>query len=192
MVYSLALSLPGTPVLFYGEEIGMGENLAVPGRSAVRTPMQWTSAPDAGFSTADPSAFPAAITEGRFGPLAANVADQRRDEGSLLNWFERMIRRRKETPELGLGTWQVLPSRHKAVLVHRCDWEGSAVVAVHNFSADPYPIEITVDDAEERGPVDDLLGDADLVIDDGAIRLTIEGYGYRWMRLRAPGQRPTP
>jgi maltose alpha-D-glucosyltransferase/alpha-amylase len=192
MVYSLVLSLPGTPVLFYGEEIGMGENLAVEGRSAVRTPMQWTDGPNAGFSTADPSAFPAPITDGRFGPLAVNVAGQRREQGSLLNWFERMIRQRRETPEFGLGAWQVLPGRINAVLVHRCDWDGSAVVAVHNFSPEPYSIDIPVDNADQRGPVDDLLGDERLEIDDGAIHLTIEGYGYRWLRLRAPGQRPRP
>ena len=108
MLYSLLFTLPGTPVLFYGEEIGMGENLAEPGRAAVRTPMQWSSEAGGGFSTADPSTFPAAVAEGEYGPLAVNVADQRRDPESLLNWFERMIRRRRETPELGLGTWAVI------------------------------------------------------------------------------------
>jgi maltose alpha-D-glucosyltransferase/alpha-amylase len=192
MLYSLLFSLPGIPVMFYGEEIGMGENLAVGGRGAVRTPMQWTDGPGAGFSTAKPSTFPAPVTEGRFGPMAVNVARQRRDPGSLLNWFERLTRRRKETPEIGFGTWRVLASGSKSVLVHRCDWEGSAVIAVHNFSADPYEIEIEVDDADRRASVDDLLGSEDVSIDGGKIRLTVEGYGYYWLRMPAPGQRPVP
>src|SRR3546814_2202472 len=84
MVYSLLFSLPGTPVLFYGEEIGMGENLDVDGRPSVRTPMQWTDGRNAGFSSARPSRLTRPLPDGRFGPLAVNVADQRRDPDSLL------------------------------------------------------------------------------------------------------------
>ena len=79
MVYSLLFSLPGTPVLFYGEEIGMGENLDVDGRLSVRTPMQWTDGRNAGFSSARPSRLTRPLPDGRFGPLAVNVAEQRRD-----------------------------------------------------------------------------------------------------------------
>ena len=103
MVYSLLFSLPGTPVLFYGEEIGMGENLDIEGRMSVRTPMQWTDEENGGFSKARPSRLRRPVVEGRFGPLAVNVAAQRRDPESLLSWMERLIRRRRETPELGLG-----------------------------------------------------------------------------------------
>ncbi len=84
MVYSLLFSLPGTPVLFYGEEIGMGENLDVPGRMAVRTPMQWTAAEHGGFSTASADALPAPVVEGGYGPEFVNVEAQRRDPESLL------------------------------------------------------------------------------------------------------------
>ena len=108
MVYSLMFSLPGTPVLFYGEEIGMGENLEIEGRRSVRSPMQWIDDAKAGFSDARPSRLIRPVTEGRFGPMAVNVAAQRRDPDSLLNWMERIIRRRRETPEIGWGTWQVL------------------------------------------------------------------------------------
>ena len=100
MVYSLAFSLPGTPVLFYGEEIGMAENLAIEGRYSVRAPMQWS--PDGGFTRLR-RAVPA---DGR-GRLRARSGStsptQRRDPDSLLNWFERLIRRRRECPELGFG-----------------------------------------------------------------------------------------
>src|SRR5690606_17275907 len=89
LVYSLLFTLPGTPVLFYGEEIGMGENLDVDGRLSVRTPMQWSSGPNGGFSTAPPSKLVRPLPEGQFGPLAVNAADQRRSDDSLLNWMER-------------------------------------------------------------------------------------------------------
>src|SRR3954471_10784316 len=95
MVYSLLFSLPGTPVLFYGEEIGMGENLEAEGRMAVRTPMQWSPERGAGF-TPDREWIVRPLVSGRFGPERVNVTAQRRDPHSLLNWFERLIRRRRE------------------------------------------------------------------------------------------------
>ena len=111
MAYSLMFSLPGTPVLFYGEEIGMGEQPTIPGRLAVRSPMQWTDDATAGFTRAKPRKLLRPLAEGRFGPLAVNVAAQRRDPDSLLNWMERVTRRRRDTPELGWGEWTVLPQR---------------------------------------------------------------------------------
>ena len=134
MVYSLMFSLPGTPVLFYGEEIGMGENLAIEGRMSVRAPMQWTAEPHGGFSTvedAKPLCRP--VAEGRFGPEHVNAFAQRRDPDSLLNWMERLIRRRRECPELGWGTFTALSPREPQVLAHRCDWDGATIVAVHNL-----------------------------------------------------------
>jgi maltose alpha-D-glucosyltransferase/alpha-amylase len=192
MVYSLLFSLPGTPVLFYGEEIGMGENLAAPGRAAVRTPMQWSDDPGAGFSTADPSTFPAPIADGRYAPLAVNVFAQRRDPQSLLNWFERLIRRRKETPEFGLGQWDVLTNDVPAVLAHRCQWEGTTVVAVHNFSAEPCELELKLDGLDGEMVADDLLGDDRLEIEGSVLRLTLETYAARWYRLRRADERPMP
>jgi maltose alpha-D-glucosyltransferase/alpha-amylase len=192
MVYSLLFSLPGTPVLFYGEEIGMGENLAAPGRAAVRTPMQWSDDPGAGFSTADPSTFPAPIADGRYAPLAVNVFAQRRDPQSLLNWFERLIRRRKETPEFGLGQWDVLTNDVPAVLAHRCQWEATTVVAVHNFSAEPCELELKIDGLDGEMVADDLLGDDRLEVEGGVLRLTLETYAARWYRLRRPDERPMP
>jgi trehalose synthase len=192
MLYSLLFSLPGTPVLFYGEEIGMGENLDAPGRHAVRTPMQWSDEPGAGFSTAEPSQFPSPLTEGRFGPLAVNVVAQRRDTDSLLNWFERMIRRRRETPELGLGRWQVVKNDARSVLAHRCDWDGSTVIAVHNFSAEPCPVELALGPVDDVVAIDDLLGQEQLPVDEPVLTLTLEGYGFRWYRLRRAGQRIRP
>ncbi len=193
MAYSLLFSLPGTPVLFYGEEIGMGENLDVPDRRAVRTPMQWSDEPGAGYSTAAPERFPRPVTEGEFGPLAVNVAGQRRDAGSLLNWFERLIRRRRETPEIGLGTWAVVANDAPGVLAHRCDWDGSTVVAVHNFAAEPCRVELRLDDVDDAAGADDLLdGSAEHPLDEPVLHLTLAGYGYRWLRIRRRGQRLSP
>jgi maltose alpha-D-glucosyltransferase/alpha-amylase len=193
MAYSLLFSLPGTPVLFYGEEIGMGENLAVPDRLSVRTPMQWSDEAGAGFSTAEPARFPRPLTGGEFGPLAVNVAAQRRDPGSLLNWFERLIRRRRETPELGLGTWSVIPNKARPVLAHRCDWEDATVVAVHNFSAEPCRLDLPLDGLDDAVGADDLLDElGEHPLDGPSLSLTLEGYGYRWLRIRRKGQRRQP
>ncbi|HZM29046.1 MAG TPA: alpha-amylase family protein [Acidimicrobiales bacterium] len=193
MAYSLLFSLPGTPVLFYGEEIGMGENLEVPGRQAVRTPMQWSDEPGGGFSTAPPRRFPAPLVEGEFGPLAVNVAHQRRDPGSLLNWFERLIRRRRETPELGLGTWAVIPTDPPSILAHRCDWRDSTVVAVHNFSAEPCRVEVPLDGLDDAVAADDLLnGTGERPLDAPVIPLTVGGHGHQWFRIRRAGRRLAP
>jgi maltose alpha-D-glucosyltransferase/alpha-amylase len=193
MAYSLLFSLPGTPVLFYGEEIGMGENLAAPDRLAVRTPMQWSDEAGAGFSPADPSTFPTPVTEGEYGPLAVNVTQQRRDAGSLLNWFERLVRRRRETPELGLGAWSVIATPEPAVLAHRCDWDGTTVVAVHNFSAEPCRLDVPLDGLDDAvGAVELLDGVPETELDEPVLHLELGGYGYRWFRVRREGQRRTP
>jgi maltose alpha-D-glucosyltransferase/alpha-amylase len=194
MVYSLQFSLPGTPVLFYGEEIGMGENLAAPGRAAVRTPMQWSGGPGAGFSTADPSRFPAPVAPTSHAGWPVDVASARRDPSSLLNWFERLIRRRRETPELGYGTARVLDSGVPAVLVHRCDWEGATVVAVHNLSASRCRVRIPLDGDGDADVValDPLLDDRTVECCDRLAELDVGRYGYHWFRARRAGHRVTP
>ena len=193
MVYSLLFSLPGTPVLFYGEEIGMGENLEAPGRMAVRTPMQWSDEPGGGFSTARPRRFPNPVVEGEFGPLAVNVVAERRDPGSLLNWFERLIRRRRETPELGLGQWSVIANDQPAVLAHRCDWDGSTVVAVHNFGPEPCRLELALDGIDDAVGAHDLLdGAGEHPLEGPVLPVTLDGYGYQWVRIRRDGQRLPP
>jgi glycosidase len=189
LVYSLLFSLPGTPVLFYGEEIGMGENLDVPGRFSVRTPMQWSDDRSGGFSTVPPSRLPRSLPGGQSAPLAVNVAEQRRSPESLLNWMERMIRQRHETPELGWGRVSLLDTSDDAVLAHRCDWEGRAVAVVHNL--DEAPRRVTVD-IGERGGFEDLVdlldrGESVHKLDGTSVELTMDGYGYNWFRLREPG-----
>ena len=118
MVYSLLFSLPGTPVLFYGEEIGMGENLAIGGRLAVRTPMQWNDGRNGGFSNAAPSRLRRPLTEGAFGPEHVNVAAQRSDPDSLHAFVALLIKRYRESPELGWADFAVLDQPHRHVLAH--------------------------------------------------------------------------
>ena len=117
LVYSLAFSLPGTPVLFYGEEIGMLENLEIDGRMSVRSPMQWTSERHRGFTTADEPCAPARRPATPRWRRSAAIPD------SLLTWMERMIRRRRECPELGWGEVTLLDAGDPAVFAHRADWD---------------------------------------------------------------------
>ncbi len=192
-VYSLVFSLPGTPVVFYGDEIGMGDDQSQAGRMAVRTPMQWSAAANGGFSTAvaDRVVRPVIDVAG-FGYRDCNVADQRPEAHSLLNWFERLVRRRRECPEIGWGSWSVVDSDQPGVLCHRCDWQESTIVAVHNLSARPATVRLGV----VIGPHDEiepLLGDRryePLRRADPLLRL--EGYGYAWVRLRRPVPAVTP
>ena len=195
MVYSLLFSLPGTPVLFYGEEIGMGENLAIEGREAVRSPMQWTDEPNGGFSRARPSRLIRPVAEGTFGPMAVNVAAQRRDPDSLLNWMERLIRRRRETPEIGWGTWRLLDVHPTAVLAHRCDWDGRTFVAIHNLGEEPCVARARLGtDIPEQPSVHDLLDTAAAAheLEGDELEVKLAGFGYRWFRIQGPDQHTAP
>jgi maltose alpha-D-glucosyltransferase/alpha-amylase len=188
LTYSLAFSLPGTPVLFYGEEIGMAENLAIEGRYSVRSPMQWSSEPQAGFTTSDKPCRPL-LEDGPFSYREVNATTQRRDPNSMLNWMERLIRRRRECPELGWGTWSLLDSGDAAVFAHRCDWEDSAIVAVHNLAGRDASAHLVLGG---EGELVDLFQDGDHDLDAGEVTLELEPYGYRWFRLRRPGARLPP
>jgi maltose alpha-D-glucosyltransferase/alpha-amylase len=188
MTYSLAFSLPGTPVLFYGEEIGMAENLAIEGRYSVRSPMQWSSEPQAGFTTSAKPCRPL-VEEGPFSYREVNATAQRRDPHSMLNWMERLIRRRRESPELGWGAWSLLDGGDAAVFAHRCDWEDSTIVAVHNLAGRDASAHLVLGG---EGELVDLFQDKDHDLDAGEITLELEPYGHRWFRLRRPGTRLPP
>jgi maltose alpha-D-glucosyltransferase/alpha-amylase len=106
LAYSLMMTLPGTPVIRYGDEIGMGDDLHLPERDCARTPMQWSTEPHGGFTKCDKPVMPV-ISGGPYGFEQVNVAQQRRDPNSQLNWTERIIRMRKEVPEIGWGTFEL-------------------------------------------------------------------------------------
>jgi trehalose synthase len=190
MVYSLLFSLPGTPVLFYGEEIGMGEDLDAEGRLAVRTPMQWTSERNGGFSDAAPRRLPGPVVSGGFSPEFINVADQRNDPDSLLSFMKLLISRYRESPELGWGTFTVLDQPHASVLAHACVWDDGTMVAVHNLGAEPRTVPLTLEDCDSTHRLVDLLQEGSTPISDkGAVELALDGYGYRWLRVVAEGSR---
>jgi len=189
MIYSLAFSLPGTPILFYGEEIGMAENLDIEGRMSMRAPMQWSDEEHGGFTTGDPELVRPVVTSSRWGPSEVNVARQRREEDSLLNWMERLIRRRRESPEIGWGSPTVLNVGEKAVLAHRCDWYDHSIAAVHSFSDQPLEIDLP---AEGSADAVDLFAQDDLKAENGSIPIKLEPYAHRWFRLRKKGQRLPP
>jgi glycosidase len=190
MVYSLLFSLPGTPVLFYGEEIGMGEHLGVPGRKAVRTPMQWTDERNGGFSTAAPSRLPTPVVDGGYGPKHVNVRDQLRDPDSLLAFVALLIRRYRECPELGWGQFEVLEQPHRAVLAHRCTWDEASTIALHNLGAEPVEVPLQLRPEDVGCALIDLLEDGRCDVDDaGRAELQLDGYGYRWLRVVGEGDR---
>jgi trehalose synthase len=191
MVYSLLLSLPGTPVLFYGEEIGMGENLAEDGRLAVRTPMQWTPEPGGGFTTADPAAIVRPFPKGAWSPKRVNVADQRDDPDSLYSFVRQLIRFYRECPELGWGTFSALESPDAAVFAHRSDWEDRSVIAVHNLSPRAVTVTLTLDGVTKRTKLHDVLRPGITPVDaKGAFTIELDGYGYRWLRHQPDGTLP--
>jgi glycosidase len=190
MAYSLLFSLPGTPVLFYGEEIGMGEDLDAEGRLAVRTPMQWTAGRNGGFSAAEPRRLPGPVVTGGFAPEFVNVQDQRHDAGSLLSFMKLLISRYRESPELGWGTFRVLAQPHPSVLAHACVWDDGALVAVHNLGAEPQRVPLTLEDCGSEHRLVDLLQEGSSPVSDrGQVELALEGYGYRWLRVVEAGSR---
>ncbi|MFL1898320.1 alpha-amylase family protein [Streptomyces tauricus] len=193
LAYSLLFTLPGTPVLFYGEEIGMGENLAAEGRQAVRTPMQWTPEAGAGFSTAGPDAFPNPLVEGAFGCQKVNVYEQSRDPGSLLSRIRLFAERYREAPELAWGDYRVVETGEKAVLAHAGHSGDGTVLAVHNFAGEPVTVRLRLSEAGPGGRLTDLLDErhAGLTVpDDGLFRVELPAYGYRWLRVGTPADDP--
>ncbi|GAA3256419.1 alpha-amylase family protein [Nonomuraea helvata] len=185
MAYSLLFSLPGTPVIFYGEEIGMGENLDEEGRMAVRIPMQWSA--DGGFTQAEPVRE---IPEGSFAPDRVNVADQKRDVNSLLRWFQLLIERYRECPELAWGSYTVLDTGRPSVLAHRCDADGATVVVTHNLCETAVDVELTLEGLEGYH-LTDLLVDGTLEVSaDGSVRVPLDPHGCRWFRASRPEVAP--
>jgi maltose alpha-D-glucosyltransferase/alpha-amylase len=184
LAYSLMCTLPGTPVIRYGDEIGMGDNLDLPERNCARTPMQWSTEPHAGFTESAKPCSPI-IEEGPYGFEHVNVAKQRRDPGSMLNWMERIIRMRKEVPEIGWGDFQVIATRDPAVLILRYDWRNNSVVIVHNLDAKPREVSFATGLRGEAGKmlVNLLAEDHSHANERGKHKLLLEAYGYRWFRV---------
>ncbi|WP_159500545.1 alpha-amylase family protein [Microbacterium sp. 18062] len=192
MVYSLIFSLPGAPVLYYGEEIGMGEDPRIQGsRAAVRTPMQWTDADDAGFSHAKPEDLVAPIVAGGFAPQHINVAQQRHDPESFLRFVQQLVRTYRGAPEIGWGDLAILDQPHPSVLAHSVTSELGVLVAAHNFAPDGRAFRVEVEGADADWRVVSLLGEdpAPVALEDGGFDVELGGYGHRWWRVIRPGER---
>jgi maltose alpha-D-glucosyltransferase / alpha-amylase len=184
LAYSLMYTLPGTPVVRYGDEIGMGDDLDLPERNCARTPMQWSAEPHAGFTESDAPLLPV-IDKGPYGFQHVNVAKQRRDPDSMLNWTERIIRMRKEVPEVGLGDFTVITTRDPALLILRYDWRNNSVLFVHNLDEKPREISFSVGLPGKAGKllVNLLAENHSRAGKDGKHKMLIEAYGYRWFRV---------
>jgi maltose alpha-D-glucosyltransferase/alpha-amylase len=184
LAYSLLFSLPGTPMMQYGDEIGMGDDLRLPERECARTPMQWTSDRHGGFSKGRRVVRPV-IHDATYGFKQVNVADQTRDPGSLLNWTARMLRARRECPEFSWGQFTILDAKDPAVLVMRYDWRGTSVVTFHNFA--DTDVKVSVDlDCPRGETIVDMFGTEKLQAVKGCNHdLGLRPYQFRWFRVGA-------
>ena len=184
LAYSLMMTLPGTPVLRYGDEIGMGDDLRLPERECARTLMQWSTEPNGGFTKSMHPVSPV-ISEGGYSFQHLNVAAQRRDPNSMLNWMERIIRMRKEVPEIGWGDFTFLNTRQRSVLAMRYDWRNNSVLFLHNLSAEPQEVRLSIArKAEDPAILVNLLSeDHSYPAKAGKHCILLEPYGYRWFRV---------
>ncbi|MDA9526006.1 trehalose synthase [Bradyrhizobium sp. CCBAU 11434] len=184
LAYSLMCTLPGTPVIRYGDEIAMGDDLSLPERNCARTPMQWSTEPQGGFTKSGKPASPV-IDKGPYGFEHLNVAKQRRDPNSMLNWTERIVRMRKEVPEIGWGDFAIIATRDPAVFIMRYDWRNNSVLFVHNLDEKPRETTFSAGLPGDAGEhlINLLAEDHSHADKRGQHRVVLEPYGYRWYRV---------
>ncbi len=184
---ALLLSLPGSPVLYYGDEIGMGDNIWLGDRDGVRTPMQWTPDRNAGFSTCNPGQLNLpVILDPIYGYQVTNVEAQLASGTSLLHWTRRMIQVRKENPAFGLGCFTDLGGSNPSVLAFVRNFGDDIVLCVNNLSRFPQPVELDLRHYEGYRPVE-LLGGVEFpAIGELPYFLTLHGHGFYWFRLTPP------
>jgi maltose alpha-D-glucosyltransferase/alpha-amylase len=194
---ALLLSLPGSPVLYYGDEIGMGDNIWLGDRDGVRTPMQWTLDRNAGFSSCDPQRLYLPLNmDPIYGYQALNVEAQQRNPGSLLHWTKRMIEIRKRHPVFGTGAYDELTSSNPSVLAFVREYEGPTrpdgwdptdrILCVNNLSRFPQPVELDLRRFKGITPVECMGGVTFPPIGDLPYLLTLPGHGFYWFQLPEP------
>lgn len=164
----------------------MAENLEIPGRQSVRSPMQWTSGLNGGFSSAPEDRVSRPLVSGsRWGPKSINVEAQDHDPDSLLNWMERMIRRRREMPEIAFGEWSFIPFPDAEIFALRYDWGDRTVLLLHNLGKKACASQCRLDGAEALGRPTRIQGQGRLDLSaDGTASLDLPGYGCLWLRAK--------
>jgi maltose alpha-D-glucosyltransferase / alpha-amylase len=184
LAFSLMFSLPGTPVIYYGDELGMGDDLALPERWPVRTCMQWSDGTNGGFSNApEQRLIHPVVMDGEFGTKNINAIAQQRDPGSLLSWMRRLVDVRLSCPEAGWGELTVIETGHPTVFAHRLTSNGNTTVILHNLSDRPCSVSLGFTD-EQLGPLTDLFGNKVYEPNTGETKaIALDGYGYRWFRM---------
>jgi maltose alpha-D-glucosyltransferase/alpha-amylase len=192
LMNSLLLSFPGTPIIYYGDEIGMGDNIYLGDRNGVRTPMQWTPDRNGGFSRCDPARLYAPmIMDPVYGYEAVNVEAQSRSLGSLLNWTKRLVAIRKSRKVFGRGTLTFIRPTNRSVLVYVRQYQGDVLLCVANLSRSAQAAEIDLSPWRGRTPLE-LLGNKDFPpIGDRPYVVTLAPYGFFWFHLREKTEEQT-
>jgi maltose alpha-D-glucosyltransferase/alpha-amylase len=187
LLNSLLFTLPGTPILYYGDEIGMGDNIYLGDRDGVRTPMQWTSDRNAGFSRADPARlYSPPISDPVYGYQGVNVEAQQRSQSSLLNWMKRLIGVRKQNPVFGRGDIHFLHPTNQKVLAYTRQYQGQHVLIVNNLSRFVQPVELDMSHYKGAVPVE-MIGKTPFPpIGDLPYFITLAPHGFYWFRLDMP------
>jgi len=184
LMNSLLLTMPGTPILYYGDEIGMGDNIYLGDRDGVRTPMQWSPDRNGGFSRADPARlFLPSIQDPIYGHQAVNVEAQQRSSASLLSWMRRMLAIRQNFRAFGRGSLRfILPANRKAIAYLR-EFDGERILCVANLSHAPQAVELDLADYRDLTPVEMTGGAAFPPIGELPYLLTLPAYGFYWFTL---------
>jgi len=184
LMNALLLTMPGTPVLYYGDEIGMGDNIFLGDRDGVRTPMQWSPDRNGGFSRADPASLTLpAIQDPLYGYEAVNVEAQERDRHSLLNWVKRMLAVRRGHQAFGRGTQTFLRPPNRKILAYLREYEGESILCVANLGRTAQAVELDLHEFEGRTPVELTGGAAFPKVGQLPYLLTLQPYGFLWFQL---------
>jgi maltose alpha-D-glucosyltransferase/alpha-amylase len=192
LMNSLLLSMPGSPILYYGDEIGMGDNVFIGDRNGVRTPMQWSPDRNAGFSRADPQRlYLPPIMDPIYGYPSVNVEAQSRDPSSLLSWTKRMLAVRKNSQAFGRGTRRFLRPGNRKILAYLREYGEDSVLCVANLSRSAQPVELNLQEYKGRVPVEMLGRTTFPPIGDLPYLLTLSGYGFYWFKLTKDAEAPS-
>jgi len=184
LAFSLLFALPGAPVIVYGDEIGMGDDLSLEERRAVRTVMQWSKERNAGFSTAPANRLLLpVISEGDFAYRNVNVAAQQEKRDSLWHFIRKLIYLRRDCPEIGTGNWHIMDVGLNEVLALRCQWKAGIVLTLHNFSAKPRAVDLDMHDQRGRRMQNLFDGHAEQIGQQGNYHVDLEPYECRWYRV---------